>query len=460
MLVAKVGPVASAAPELDNRAIRRLVNRLAWPVILENTFQTALGVVDLALVSRLGADAIAGVGTATQLMWLAIAAFAALATGTTVLVAQATGAGDRARANLATKQSLILGVVVSVVIALVVSRTAEGIVAVLGPQPEVVRLGALYLRIAAQTSIFFVTMLIAAAALRGAGDTRSPMMVTGGINIINGLVAYGLIFGKFGLPAIGVAGSAWGAAGARVVGCLALLFILWRGKRPTDIAGHGGWRPDWPLIRRILGIGLPAMGEQLVISGGFLVYGFMVIGLGTAVYAAQRVSFNAISISYLPAMGFAVAATTLTGQSLGAGKPGQARRASNYATIASVIWMSVAGAALIVFARQIMLLFTNDPTIDDIGAAALRVVAFSQPFFGVSNALAGSLRGGGDTRFPMIAAVLGMWLIRLPVGWLIGIGLGFGLPGVYVSSVCDAALRSLLIWQRYRTGRHLMRRGT
>lgn len=430
------------------------MNRLAWPVILENTFQTALGVVDLALVSRLGADAIAGVGTATQLMWVAIAAFAAVATGTTVLVAQAIGAGDRQRANHATKQSLLMGVLISIAIAVLVSMTAEQIVAVLGPQPDVVHLGAIYLRISAQMSVFFVTMLVAGAALRGAGDTRSPMVVTGGINIINGLLAYGLIFGHFGLPAIGVAGSAWGAAGARMVGCLALLLILWRGRRPTDIAGRGGWRPNWALMRRLLRVGLPAMGEQMVISGGFLVYGFMVIGLGTAVYAAQRVSFNAVSISYLPAMGFAVAATTLTGQRLGARRPDQARQTSNYATLASVLWMTVAGAVLFLLADQIMLLFTTDPTIDGIGAAALKVVAFSQPFFGISNALAGSLRGGGDTRFPMVAAVIGMWLVRLPFGWFIGIFLGFGLPGVYVSSTLDAALRSFLIWRRYRSGKH------
>jgi putative MATE family efflux protein len=427
-------------------------------VILENTFQTALGVVDLALVSRLGADAIAGVGTATQLMWVAIAAFTAVATGTTVLVAQATGAGDRQRANHATKQSILMGIVISVAIAALVSWKAESIVAVLGPQPEVVRLGATYLRISAQMSVFFVTMLVAAAALRGAGDTRSPMLVTGGINIINGVLAYALIFGRFGLPAIGVAGSAWGAAAARMVGCVALLAILWRGKRPTDIAGRWGWRPDWSLMRRLLGIGLPAMGEQMVISGGFLVYGFMVIGLGTAVYAAQRVSFNAISISYLPAMGFAVASTTLTGQRLGAGRPDQARRTSDYATLASVVWMTVAGAILFLFARQIMLLFTPDAQIDTIGAASLKVVALSQPFFGLSNAFAGSLRGGGDTRFPMIAAVIGMWFVRLPFGWFVGIVLGFGLPGVYVSSVLDAALRSFLMWRRYRTGKHFRQR--
>ncbi len=443
----------SGGKVLSNGDIRRLVNRLAWPVILENTFQTALGVVDLGLVSRLGADAIAGVGTATQLMWLAIAAFTAVSTGTTVLVAQATGARDRLRARLITKQSLLLGVAVSAVIAVLVSYGAESIVATLGPQPEVVRLGAIYLRISAQMSVFFVTMLVAAAALRGAGDTRSPMLVTGGINIINGLLAYGLIFGHFGLPTIGVAGSAWGAAVARAVGCLALLIILLRGRRPVDVTGKGDWQPHWQRMRRVLAIGLPAMGEQVVISGGFLIYGFMVIGLGTAVYAAQRITFNAVSISFLPAMGFAVAATTVTGQSIGAGLLNQARRSTSYATVAAVIWMSLAGALLGFFGRQIMLIFTTDSTIVDIGVTALKVMALSQPFFGISNALAGSLRGSGDTRFPMYAAVIGMWLVRLPVGWLVGIALGFGLPGVYFSSICDAALRSLLIWLRYRVSK-------
>jgi len=120
--------------------------------------------------------------------------------------------------------------------------------------------------------------------------------------------------------------------------------------------------------------------------------------------------------------------------------------------------MTVAGAILFLFARQIMLLFTPDAQIDTIGAASLKVVALSQPFFGLSNAFAGSLRGGGDTRFPMIAAVIGMWFVRLPFGWFVGIVLGFGLPGVYVSSVLDAALRSFLMWRRYRTGKHFRQR--
>ena len=440
------------AQQLTGSEIRQHVNRLAWPVILENMFQTALGVVDLAIVSRLGADAIAGVGTATQLLFLAIAVFTALATGTTVLVAHAIGAGNRRGADHATKQSLILGVLVAAVLAVVGTRYASASIAIFKVPPAVVALGGVYMRISAQLSIFFVLMLVAASALRGAGDTRSPMMVTGFINIINGLLAYVLVFGKFGLPALGVAGSAWGAALARFVGCSILLLLLLRKNGVTTIRGGWGWRPNLSIIHRLLEVGLPAMGEQLVISGGFVIYGFMVISLGTVVYAAQRITFNAVGISFLPALGFAVAATTLTGQSLGAHQPEQARRASMYAMWMSVIWMSCAGLILLVFAEPIMLIFTNDPKIDSIGVQALRVMAFSQPFFGISNSLAGSLRGSGDTRFPMVAAMLGMWLIRLPVGWLIGIHLGFGLPGVYASSVADAAVRSLLIWLRYKRG--------
>ncbi|MCL4541493.1 MAG: MATE family efflux transporter [Chloroflexi bacterium] len=438
--------------QISSKAIRRRVNGLAWPVILENTFQTALGVVDLAIVSRLGADAVAGVGTATQILFLAIAAFMALATGTTVLVAHNVGAGTLEGARLATKQSLVMGVIVAVLLAAAGSVFAAPLIAVFGLSAHVVALGATYMQISSQLSLFLVLMLVAAAALRGAGDTRSPMMVTGFINIINGVLAYSLVFGHFGLPALGVAGSAWGAALARLCGCCILLILLFRKKTAACIRGAHGWKPRWRLIRTLLQIGLPAMGEQLVINVGFLIYGFMVITLGTEVYAAQRITLNATQISFLPAFGFAVAATALTGQFIGARRPELARKASYYSMAMSVAWMSFAGLMLIVFAQPIMLIFTNDPTIDVVGAAALRVVALCQPFFGVANALAGSLRGSGDTRFPMIAAMLGMWLIRLPVGWFIGIYLSYGLPGVYVSSIADAAVRSLLIWLRYRRG--------
>jgi len=192
--------------------------------------------------------------------------------------------------------------------------------------------------------------------------------------------------------------------------------------------------------------------EQVIFSVGMLMYGIMVIGLGTTVYATQRITFNAISLSFMPGFGYAMAATTLTGQSLGAQKPETAARATWYALRSALILMSTMGLIFIVFGKPLMRAFTDDPDIVALGAVSLAIMAFSQPFQAIGQVLAGGLRGAGDTRFPMIISTVGIWLIRLPLGYLVGVKLGYGLPGVYSSSIADSAVRALLAYLRYRTG--------
>ncbi len=438
---------------LDEAHLTRDVNRLAVPIIAENLFQTMLGVVDMLMVSRLGADAIAGVGTSLQIMFLVMAALSAVTVGTTVLVARFTGAGQHAEASRAVKQSLMLGVALAAIITVLGHFFAYHIIALLGATAAVTVTGGDYLDIVAQMAIFMVVQLVCSGALRGAGDTRTPMMVTGLVNAINILVAYTLIFGHFGFPALGVQGSAWGASTARAIGAFVLLGILLSGRRRVSIRSRGGWKPNASMMGRVMKIGLPSMIEQSLMSGGALLYSVIVIEMGTASYAAQRITFNALSISFMPGMGFAMAATTMTGQALGAKRPDLARRSTRVALQMAALWMCTIGVGLVLFGHQIMHLFTQDPEIDAIGTAALRVLAISQPFQAVGQVLAGSLRGAGDTRFPMFATGLSVWLVRLPLGWLFGVPLGLGLSGVYISNVIDAGVRAAANFLRYRRGK-------
>lgn len=455
-------PVADDAPRppaargklvLDEQHLAASVNRLAVPIITENLFQTMLGVVDMLMVSRLGAAAIAGVGTSLQIMFLVIASLSSVTVGTTVLVAHAAGSGRADQAAKTVKQSIVLGVAFALVITVIGHVFAHDVIALLGATPDVVQTGGDYLDVIAQMAVFLVIQLVCAGALRGAGDTRTPMMVTGVVNVVNVIVAYALIFGHFGLPALGVMGSAWGASVARACGAVILLGILFSGTRKVRISGRGGWAPDWGLMGRVLKVGVPSMLEQTFMSGGMLLYSVIVIGMGTAVYAAQRITFNALSISFMPGMGFGMAATTMTGQALGAQRPDLAKKASWIAVRMAAFWMCSMGVVLFVFGHQIMALFSPDPVIQDTGAAALRILALSQPLQALGQVMAGSLRGAGDTRFPMLVTGLSVWLVRLPFGWLFGVPMHAGLPGVYVSNVMDAGIRALANFLRFRAGR-------
>jgi putative MATE family efflux protein len=306
--------------------------------------------------------------------------------------------------------------------------------------------------------IFIVTTFVAGGVMRGSGDARTPMLVTLVTLIASLAVGYPLIFGQFGFPELGVIGAGLATAAARGIGCVVLLFFLFRPGGSICLRGWHDWRPALEPFRRLLNIGLPSMFESLFRAGGMLIFSVIVFRLGTTVAAAQQVAQQIAFFSMMPGFGFSMAAMTLVGQSLGANNPVRAGRASWFAMRSCLAWMGSMGLVFFFGGPWIMTLFTSDPEIVAQGAAALKVIAFSQPGQAFGMVLAGSLRGAGDTRYPMFTTAAAMWFVRLPVAWLLGITLGFGLVGVYAGWVIDTVVLSLLNWARYRTGKWQKRR--
>ena len=252
-------------------------------------------------------------------------------------------------------------------------------------------------------------LFIGGGVLRGAGDARTPLRVTALANLLNVALAYALIYGHFGLPALGPIGSAWATFLARSFALVLLLTALWRGRNGVSISGRGGWRPDFGVARQVLSVGIPAALEQVLVSSGFLVLALVVARLGTEVLAAQRITFNALSLSFLPGIGFGIAATALVGQSVGARRIGEGQAVARVATNWAVLWMSAIAALLIVFAPQIFHSFTSDAAVIEAGVPGLRVLALTQPFWAVLFVQAGALRGTGNTRFPLMVTGTSIW---------------------------------------------------
>jgi MATE family multidrug resistance protein len=448
-------PAVSAAPlaTQQRRMLRREVLTLAWPSIVENFLQTMVGVVDTALVGHLSTDALAGVGGAQQIVWLLTTLLSAAVMGTTVLVGRAIGARQRVEANRALKQSALLAGAASLVLAAIIFAGAYPFMRWMGLDAGAADAGTIYLQITALSTPFLAGMFVGSAALRGAGNTRISMYVSGLINAVNAVLAWWMIYGFGPIPAMGVAGSALAAGIARVVGCAILFWVLTRRGSKINILGHRGWRFDRPLARRILNIGIPTALEQFFFAFGVILYGLIVISLGTEVYATQRASMTVIQLSQMPGFGFAVAATTMVAQGLGAGKVRQAEASASFAMRSCVIQMSVVGLLIALFGDPLMRIFTSDEAVVHLGAAVLPIIALNQPFMAVQSVLAGALRGAGDTRFPMITSAIGIWVVRLPIGWLLGIPLGLGLYGIYVMYVVDAAARAALVAWRWRQGK-------
>jgi putative MATE family efflux protein len=439
----------SSSPVIDKRATQRRVFNLAWPVISENFLETLLGIVDTWFVAFLGAAALAGVGAATQLMFFVIAALGAVAVGSAVLVAQAVGARNFGRANRLAKQSLVWSVIISVPLVLIGVFAAEPLIGVFGMEPDVTAIGVDYLQVTMGTVFVLVLRFIASGVLRGAGDSRTPMLLTLFSNIINVVLVYGLIFGELGMPELGAVGSAWGTFLARSISLALLLAVMWRGKNGITIRGGEGWLPEWPAARQIMALGIPAAVEQVLISSAFLMQTIVVAQLGTLFMAAQRVSMNAMSLSFLPGFGFAIAATTLVGQSIGARQPEEGSAAARIATLWGMMWMSALGLIFFFFAEVIMGFFSDDPAVIAIGANGLRVLAFTQPFWAISFIQAGSLRGTGDTRFPLWVNTAGMWA-AIGLGALLVQTIGGGLVAVWAAFLVTSPVTAWLFWRRFR----------
>jgi MATE family multidrug resistance protein len=431
-------------------ALRRRVLGLAWPVIGENLLETLLNIIDLVLVARLGTAAIAGVGGAVQIMFFLLTALSALSVGSSVLVAQAIGAGNTVHASRIARQSLVWSVLLSLPLAAVGLGLAHPLMGLFGLTEEVTRIGVDYFRVTMGTVVVLVALIIGGGVLRGAGDTRTPMVVTAIANVLNVILAYGLIYGHWGLPALGAVGSAWATFIARAVALVLMLYALRKGRKGITIAGRWGWRPDWSVAREVLKLGVPASVEQLLMATAFLVLTILVARLGTDTFAALRISMSVLMFSFLPGFGFSMAATALVGQSVGAGRPGLGAVITKVATQWAVVWMSTMGALIFVFAEPIMDHLTDVPAVAHAGAAGLRIVALTQPFWAVGMVQSGALRGTGDTRSPLWIGTVGIWATVLLV-WLGLAYVGGGLGMVWGAFLLTSPVTAALSWLRFRT---------
>lgn len=416
----------------------------------EQLLNMAVGMVDTFMVGHLGASAVAAVGLSNQAVMFATTFFAAVATGITALVARHIGAREAPGANRILQQGYLLGAVIGAITTALAVGLAEPIMHALRAPADVTAPGTAYLTIASAAFVFSAWLFIGNAALRGTGDTRSPMMIMLVVNVINIAVAYAFIYGAGPLPALGVAGSALGAAAGRGAGGMLVTALLLHGRGGLRLRLRG-LVPDWKQIQRIANIGLPAGVEQLMMRLGMTVYVATVAALGTKAYAAHQLALQGESLAFMPGFGFAVAATTLVGQGLGAHDAASARADAYLARRMALVLMCAMGVLFFVFAGPIIDIFIDDPEVVKLGIWPLRLVAFSQPALATMMVLSGGLRGAGDTRATLIITAAGLWLVRLPLALLLTGPLG--LIGAWIAMGVDLQCRGLGMWLRFRSGR-------
>lgn len=443
------------------QARRQQVFRLAMPAVSELVLNTLVGLVDILLVGQMSmatiaalgygvAPALAATGLAGEMFWTMSLLFMAIGTGCTALVARATGAKDPTTANAALRQGLLLGVLSAAVMSVVAVGFAEYVMQVYRAEELVSNLGAQFIRILGYSFFPTAIMMIGMASLRGAGDTRTPLMIMIVVNLINMVLSYLLIGGSFGLMPLGVEGAAIGTAVARTIGGLVVLWLLFRGRAGLQLNIDTGL--DRGMIQRIVRVGWPFAGEQMVFQGALILFIGMINQLGTAAYAAHNLVIRIESLAFLPGWGYGIAASALVGQALGAKDPDEANAATYEALKQTSLMMVVLGGLMALFPEPLLAFFVHDAEVIAAGIVPLQIAGAFQIAMGANFVLSGALRGAGDTRWPLYTKVISTWGLRLPITFIVLLS-GGGLVGVWIAMGADFCSQAILAYVRFRQGK-------
>lgn len=436
--------------------------KVAIPSIIEHVANVIVGFADTMMVATLGTIATASVGINSTVTWLIMAFSTLFAVGTTVQVAQSIGANNYKRSKRAAGNGLASGLIVSIILFIVVFSLSSYIPNWLGAETKILDQAISYLKIWSLAIIPMFLGRIASSILRGLGNTKVPMLVAFFINILNIIGNFFLIYKTrlVTIPIIGISITIWGAGlgvtGAAIstaicnaLGGIIMVYLLFNGSQTIKLNLRNLFNFERVLQKHIFKTGAPATGQDLVTNFGQVLFQKIISGLGTVQVAAHHLATTAESISYMPAAGFSVAATTLVAQSLGAGKKEDAENFGQICFILSLIAGLFSGAMLYIFPRQLMSLFSSDPAVIEEGVGALRTIAFIQPVFNATIVLTGVLRGAGDTKVPLYAAVGGMWFVRLISAYIFINVFHWGLKGAWLGMLLDLGVRFIIVFHRY-----------
>jgi len=459
-------PALLASAGLVDREKATAATDLAAPVMVTGGLRILLRLADFLMVGlALGDAAIAGLELGFQYYFVGFGLSLAVSSGTISVVSRLQGADQPESANLAVKQSLWIALLISIPLSALCWRYPDLLVGVLTDDPATIRFGATYLAIVMLSLAPRFWSMVAARALAGSADTKTPMYVRLLTLPTNVALNAALIFGVGPFPELGIAGAAWGTAMANTLAAVIFLGLLLSGRYVVTLR-PGGTQFSAELMREIVRVALPLTGMRLLQTFARFPFLFILGVLGTPTLAAYAIGRRVMLLALMPAWGYATAASTLVGQSLGAGDEREAT-AYGWQTLRVALAVQLVVALLLVlFARPIVALFGT--AYPDLAAAFVRVFGLLVAGFSISRTMRGSLRGAGDTRWPLYGTVLGGYCYRLPVAALalpssfvvtvplVGVavspGLGLGLPAIFAALVGDFYLKAAVNAGRFWSG--------
>lgn len=438
----------------ENLTILKTLIGLSIPTILEQLLSTLLQYVDTAMVGQLGEQATASISVTTNITWLVSSIPSALATATLAMIAKAVGAKDRDLVRRISGQLMTAVIVIGVVLSIVSIIMAPLIPGLMDAEEEIHRPATVYFIIISVPLVFRTASTVFGAAIRAAQNTKTPMMINFIANMINVALNAILIYGCH----LGVTGAAIGSAISYTAGGVLMYGAYKKNatlsgaesacdrKRDTDIAHTGHiFSFDKDIIKELLHLSLPVLGTNVVTCLGYVFFAGMVSGMGTTVFAAHSIAVTAETIFYIPGYGLRTATSALVGLSYGEKDAKKLLIVSRLSVALTVVMMLFSGVVLYFTAYPLMRIFTSSSEAAAIGARMLKIVAFTEPFFGLMVVLEGILYGLGRTRYAFFVESGSMWGIRILFTFLCVKIWGLGLVNVWYCMIADNICKALLL---------------
>jgi MATE family multidrug resistance protein len=431
--------------------------RLALPIVVVQLGQMLMGVADTVMMGRVSAEALAAVALGNLYFFGAAIFGMGLLMALDPVVAQAVGAGDQVAIARGVQRGIVLALGLSVVAGVLLLPAAP--VLRLLDQPEgIVGMAASYAVICTAGIIpfyLFGALRQSLQAMKRIGPIVGTMIIA---NVANVVFNYVLIFGKLGFPAMGVAGAAWATAASRWLMLALLLLWAWRTLEPQ----LRPWRRDafaWAPLSRMIRLGAPIGVQHQLEYGVFAVVGVMMGWMGTRELAGHQVALNLASLTFMVPLGVSAAAAVLVGHAVGRGDAADARRAAAAGLVCGVGFMAASAAVMLAVPAALASLYTNDAAVAAMAASLIPIAGMFQVFDGIQVVSIGILRGVADTRTPMIVAIVGFWLVALPVSAALGFGAGGGPEGLWWGLTAGlVVVAGILSWRvRRRLARDVAR---
>jgi len=444
--------VMGSRHDFTEGSIGRAIILLAVPMVLEMCMESLFGVVDVFWVAHLGADAITTVGLTETGLTLVFVIAIGLSMGATAMVARRIGEKDEAAAGVVAVQAILVGLVVSGLVALAGYIYAPDLLHLMGGSDAVVKMGSGYTRVIFAGSATIFLLFLINAVFRGAGDAAIAMRVLWLANIVNICLNPCLIFGIGPFPRLGVTGSAVGTTIGRGIGVLFQLWILTSG-RGRFVVRMAQLRVDLAVMARMVRLSLSAIFQYLVQMASWIGVVRIIAIFGSAATAANTLAIKIIIFAILPSWGMSNAAATLVGQNLGAGKPERAEQSVWRTGFYNMLFLGAVGLIFIAFAERIIALFTTDPAVFPIAVSGLRFLSYGYISYAYGMVVTASFNGAGDTFTPTVLNLICFWICQIPLAWFLAFHTSLGPRGVFIAVVISDTLLAILGIAWFRRGR-------